>query len=620
MKLRILWLVASLALVVTACNEEPSGPADANPAEGPTSLSKGKSDIDVRDRYVIVFKNNVEDVDAATAQLMRGKGGTVHYRYRHAIKGFAATIPPQAVDGIRHNPNVETIEPDGLVYKNLTQNNPPNWGLDRIDQRNLPLDNSYTYQNEGEGVTVYIIDSGIRFDHQEFNTSSTNNTTRATSGYDFVDNDNNAYDCDGHGTHVAGTVGGLSVGVAKKVDLVAVRVLNCSGSGTWSGVIAGVDWVTANANHPAVANMSLGGGYYGPMNTAVENSISSGVVYAVSAGNSNYYACNYSPASAPNAITVGSTTSSDSRSSFSNYGTCVDIFAPGSGIYSSTMNTSSSYASWSGTSMASPHVAGVAALYLASNNNATPAQVTSAIITGATSGKVSNAGTGSPNLLLYNLIAGPPPTPTVPADPTLLTSNNVTSSSVDLAWVDNSSNETGFRIEYSTNSGSSWSSTNVGANVTSHQLTGLASSQAYDVRVFAFNGTGSSANPTNTVQFTTLSPPPPPPPPPPSLNMWVDDITPSTTPSRNNWYAHFTIKIVDANGPVSGATVSGNFGMDASGSATAVTNSNGECTVTTSKLNKRDYNASFTVTNVTASGYTYVPANNVETSDSVAKP
>lgn len=611
MKLRTLWLAAALVLLVSACNEEPSGPAGADPAQDPTSLSKEKSDIDVRDRYVIVFKDNVEDVDAMTAQLMRGKGGTVHFRYRHAIKGFAATIPPQAVDGIRHNPNVALIEPDGIVYKNATQNNPPSWGLDRIDQRNLPLDNSYTYQNEGEGVTVYIIDSGIRFDHQEFSTN------RATSGWDFVDNDNNAYDCDGHGTHVAGTVGGNNVGVAKKVSLVAVRVLNCSGSGTWSGVIAGVDWVTANASLPAVANMSLGGGYYSPMNTAVENSIAAGVVYAVSAGNSNYYACNYSPASAPNAITVGSTTSSDVRSSFSNYGTCVDVFAPGSSIYSSTMNTTSSYASWSGTSMASPHVAGVAALYLASNMNATPAQVTSAIVNNATSGVVSNPGTGSPNLLLYSLIAGPPPTPTVPADPTSLTYSNVTSSSADLAWTDNSGNETGFRIEYSTNSGSSWSSTTVGANVTSTTLTGLASSQAYDVRVFAYNGTGSSVNPTNTVSFTTLAPPPPP---PPLLNMWVSDITPSTTPSRNNWFAHFSVTIVDANGPVAGATVSGDFGMDAFGSASAVTDASGTCTFTTNKLNKKDMNASFTVTNVTASGHSYAPAMNVETSDSIAKP
>ncbi|MDT8323714.1 MAG: S8 family serine peptidase, partial [Bacteroidota bacterium] len=425
MKLRTIWLVAALVLLVTACNEEPSGPAGTEPADGATALPKEKSDIDVRDRYVIVFKDNVEDVDAVTAQLMRGKGGTVHFRYRHALKGFAATIPPQAVDGIRHNPNVELIEPDGIAYKNATQNNPPNWGLDRIDQRNLPLNSSYVYQNEGEGVTVYIIDTGIRFDHQEY-------YPRATSGWDFIDNDNDASDCDGHGTHVAGTVGGNSVGVAKKVSLVAVRVLNCNGSGTWSGVIAGVDWVTANANLPAVANMSLGGGYYSPLNTAVENSITSGVVYAVAAGNNNYYACNYSPASAPNAITVGSTTSSDSRSSFSNYGTCVDVFAPGSGIYSSTMNSTSSYASWSGTSMASPHVAGVAALYLAANNNATPAQVTSAIVNGATSGVVSNPGTGSPNLLLYSLIAGPVST-NPPASPSQLSATAAASAAeIDL--------------------------------------------------------------------------------------------------------------------------------------------------------------------------------------------
>ncbi len=611
MKFRNLWLAAAMVLLVTACNEEPAGPAGADPsAPGEASLSKSDGSIDVRDRYIVTFKDNVEDVDAMTDELMRGKGGKVHFRYRHALKGFAATIPAQAVEGMRRNPNVDVIEADGLVYKNATQNNPPSWGLDRIDQRNLPLSSSYTYQNGGEGVTAYIIDTGIRFDHQEYN-------GRAFSGYDFVDNDNNAYDCDGHGTHVAGTVGGTTVGVAKNVKLVAVRVLNCNGSGTWSGVIAGVDWVTANADLPAVANMSLGGGYFSLMNTAVENSISAGVVYAVSAGNSNANACNYSPASAPNALTVGSTTSSDYRSSFSNYGTCVDVFAPGSSIRSSTMTTTSSYANWSGTSMASPHVAGVAALYLSANTSATPSQVNAAIVNGATTGVISNAGTGSPNRLLYSLIAGPVTPPTVPADPTNLSYSNLTSTSVQLAWSDNSSDETGFRIERSTNGGSTWSTAGtVGANVTTFTDNSLSSGTTYHMRVYAYNGAGSSVNPTNTVSFTTPTPPPP----PPSADMWVSDITPSTTPSRNSWYAHFTVTIVDANGPVAGATVSGNFGLDASGSASAVTNSSGQVTVTTGKLNKKDNSASFTVTNVTASGHTYAPLLNVETTDSIAKP
>jgi subtilisin family serine protease len=616
MKSRLLLLVAAAMLLVTACNEEPAGPLTSDPSGGDATLSKADGSVDLKDRYIVVFRESVEDIDAATEQLMRGNSGKVHFRYRHAIKGFSATIPAQALEGMRRNPNVESIEPDGLVYKDLTQTNPPSWGLDRIDQRQLPLSNSYSYQNEGEGVDVYIIDTGIRFDHQEY-------YGRAVSGYDFVDNDNNAYDCDGHGTHVAGTVGGTTVGVAKKVKLIAVRVLDCNGSGTWSGVIAGIDWVTANANlpananTPAVANMSLGGGYFSLINTAVENSIASGVVYAVSAGNSNANACNYSPASAPNALTVGSTTSSDSRSSFSNYGTCVDVFAPGSNIRSSTMTTTSSYANWSGTSMASPHVAGVAALYLASNPSATVTQVNAAIINGATTGVVSNPGTGSPNRLLYNQIAGAPVTPTVPADPTSLGYSSLTSSSVVLTWTDNAGDENGFRIERSTNSGSTWTTAGtVGASITTFTDNGLAASTPYSMRVIAFNGAGDSG-PSNTVAFTTPATPPP----PSVINMWVSDITASTTAVRNNWYAEFTVTIVDAsNTPVAGATVTGAFGLNASGTASAVTNSSGQCTVTTSRLNKHASQASFTVTNVVASGYQYVSANNVKTTESIVKP
>ncbi|MCB2204572.1 S8 family serine peptidase [bacterium] len=704
MKQRSVWIAAALLLLVSACSEDPSGPAGNDPSNGASEeLQKGNADgIDIRDRYVVMFKDNVENVDAMTDELMRGNSGKVHYRYHHAIKGFAATIPPQAVEGIRHNPNVAIVEPDGIVSKNGTQNNPPSWGLDRIDQRYLPLDNTYNYPNQGEDVTAYIIDTGIRFDHQEYN-------GRAFSGWDFVQNDNDASDCDGHGTHVAGTVGGTTVGVAKKVTLIAVRVLNCQGSGTWSGVVAGVDWVTANASGPSVANMSLGGGYFSIINTAVENSIAAGVVYAVSAGNSNANACNYSPASAPNALTVGATTSSDGRSYFSNYGSCVDVFAPGSSIRSSTMNSTSSYANWSGTSMASPHVAGVAALYLSSNPNATPAQVNAAIVNGATSGVVSNPGSGSPNLLLYNMIAGPPPTPTVPADPSGLSVSNIGQNSADISWNDNSSNETGFRIEYKVSSNSTWSSTTVGSNVTNTTLSGLSSSTTYDVRVFAYNGTGDSQNPAGPASFTTTAPPTAPASPtllsasnvtensadlnwtdnsndetgfrieystnsgsswnsttvgadvssttlsglssgttydvrvwaynsagdspsatntvnfstqtpPPTPDMWVSGITATATPSKGkNWDAEFVITVTSSNGPVAGATVSGDFGGGANGSANAVTNSSGQCVVST-KCNHKAANASFTVTGVTASGYNYNALLNATSSETVNAP
>ncbi|MCZ7558447.1 MAG: S8 family serine peptidase [Bacteroidia bacterium] len=521
MNVRQYILLAAL-LVLTACGDEPSTPiseAEA-PSQRSAVLDDNESTIDVRDRYVVVFKESVRDVDRAVDEMTRGNGATVHFRYRHALKGFNATIPPQAVEALKKNPNVDYIEPDGIARK-TQQSNPPSWGLDRIDQRNLPLNQTYNYQNNGSGVRVYILDTGIRFNHQEYN-------GRAFSGWDFIQNDPDASDCDGHGTHVAGTVGGTSVGVAKGVTLIAVRVLDCNGSGSWGQVIAGIDWVTANHIKPAVANMSLGGGYYAPINTAVANSIAAGVVYAVSAGNSNANACNYSPASTPAALTIGSTTSGDVRSSFSNYGSCVDIFAPGSSIYSSTMTSTSSYQSSSGTSMASPHVAGVAALYLSAHPTATPAQVETAIKSNATTGVLSSIGSGSPNSLLYSLIAAPAgPVPNAPSN---LTVGSPTTSSLTLNWSDNSSDETGFRIERASSSNGPWSFVaNVGQNQTSYQNTGLASSTTYWYRVFAFNANGNSSA-SNTASGTTASPPPPPNPP---SNLVV--VSPTSSSLTLNW-------------------------------------------------------------------------------------
>jgi len=247
-------------------------------------------------------------------------------------------------------------------------------------------------------VTAYIIDTGIRMSHTQFG-------GRASSGYDFVDNDSNANDCHGHGTHVAGTVGGSTYGVAKGVTLKAVRVLDCSGSGTNSGVIAGINWVTSNhaAGAKAVANMSLGGSVSTSLDSAVSASIADGVVYAIAAGNSNRSACNSSPARVSSAITVGATTSTDARASYSNYGSCLDLFAPGSSITSSWYSSDTATNTISGTSMATPHVAGVAALYL-QGHTATPQQVRDAIVAAATSGVVSNRMPGSPNKLLYSLI------------------------------------------------------------------------------------------------------------------------------------------------------------------------------------------------------------------------
>ncbi|WP_444949430.1 S8 family peptidase [Micromonospora ureilytica] len=362
----------------------------------------------VPDSYIVVLKDSAVARDRVgdTAKRLSGRhGGTVARTYGAALRGFEATVSASAAARIAADPAVAYVEQNHTVSISGTQTNPPSWGLDRIDQRNLPLNSSYTYPNTASNVHAYIIDTGIRFSHNDFG-------GRATSGYDAVDG-GSADDCNGHGTHVAGTVGGSSYGVAKAVQLVGVRVLNCSGSGTNAGVIGGVDWVTANAIKPAVANMSLGGGANSSLDNAVRNSIASGVTYGLAAGNDNgANACNTSPARTTEAITVGSTTSSDARSSFSNVGTCLDIFAPGSSITSAWYNSNTATNTISGTSMATPHVVGAAALVASANPSWTPAQVRNQLVANATPNVVSNPGSGSPNLLLYVGDGGTTPPPT----------------------------------------------------------------------------------------------------------------------------------------------------------------------------------------------------------------
>ena len=381
-------------LVVSALSFSVSSPAAA---KGEAPILGANLSTAISSRYIVVFKAGTQGADvSAAAEHARGLGGQVDFVYESALTGFAANLPEQALFGLSHNPNVDFIEADQVMTIDATQS-PATWGLDRIDQRALPLNNTYNYNFTGAGVTAYIIDTGIRVSHNEFG-------GRASSGYDFVDNDSNADDCNGHGTHVSGTVGGSTYGVAKGVSLVAVRVLNCSGSGTTSGVIAGIDWVTSqHTTGKAVANMSLGGGPSTALDNAVRNSIADGVVYAIAAGNSNRNACNFSPARTAEAITVGATTSTDARASYSNKGSCLDLFAPGSSITSAWITTNTATNTISGTSMATPHVTGVAALYL-EGHNGTPLQVRNAIVGAATPNVVGNPGKNSPNLLLYSLV------------------------------------------------------------------------------------------------------------------------------------------------------------------------------------------------------------------------
>jgi subtilisin family serine protease len=319
--------------------------------------------------------------------------GEIRHVYQSALNGFAVQMSAEDAERLSQDFRVKYVEEDGLVTADVTQSNPP-WGLDRIDQRNRPLSGTYTYNWTGSGVRAYVIDTGILTSHTQFG-------GRASNVFDAFGG--NGSDCNGHGTHVAGTIGGSTYGVAKSSLPRGVRVLNCSGSGSNSGVIAGVDWVRTNHIAPAVANMSLGGGASSALDTAVNNLSNAGVTIAVAAGNSNADACGSSPARAANAITVGSTTTSDARSSFSNFGPCLDIFAPGSGILSAWWTSTTATATLSGTSMASPHVAGAAALYKQANPSASAGTIRNALVNNATTNVISGAGSGSPNRLLYTL-------------------------------------------------------------------------------------------------------------------------------------------------------------------------------------------------------------------------
>lgn len=364
--------------------------AGAAPAPAMGKIYGADAATAVSGSYIVML-----DHKADKAKLAKEYGGKLKRNYSSAINGFSASgLSRTEAKRLAADPAVSKVVQNKKFHVDATQNNPPSWGLDRIDQTETAGDNAYTYPDSaGEGVTAYVIDTGVRITHEEFE-------GRASYGYDAVDDDDDAADGYGHGTHVAGTIAGATYGVAKKAKIVAVRVLDDSGSGTTEQVVAGIDWVTANHEGPSVANMSLGGGVDEALDAAVQKSIASGVTYGVAAGNESGDASEGSPSRVPEAITVASSTVDDEQSSFSNYGSVVDIYAPGSDITSSWNDSDTGSNTISGTSMATPHVVGAAALYLAGHPDATPAEVSTALTDGATPDAISNATEGTANKLL----------------------------------------------------------------------------------------------------------------------------------------------------------------------------------------------------------------------------
>jgi subtilisin family serine protease len=361
-----------------------------------------RSERPIPNSYIVVLRDDVTDLtgrdvgnisDALTGRY----SGTVKNIYRDALKGYSVEMTPETAETLSRHKWVKYVEEDSEILEQATTQAPATWGISRIDHRRFmwPLDQNYTYSATGLGVNVYVIDTGVLTTHPDFE-------GRATEPFsiDYTPIEN----CNGHGTHVAGTIGSKTYGVAKNVNIHSIRVFPCSGGTALSNVLAGLDFVVRQAIRPAVANLSIGTSYSTAFEDAVQIMIDSGITAVVAAGNESENACSHSPAHLPDALTVGSLTASDQRDSMSNYGSCVDIFAPGVAIMSTWNRPDLPANLLSGTSTASPHVAGAAALYLETHRWASPTEVNSLIAASATRGAIQNVGDGSPNRLLYSLL------------------------------------------------------------------------------------------------------------------------------------------------------------------------------------------------------------------------
>ena len=525
---RVRFACAAAVIFLAGCIEDQVTEPRA-PEPLVSRAAAGRPGKKIPGQYIVRLRDDVHGVPSMAAAIASAHGGVVRKTFTRAIKGFSIQIPDAAVAAVAKHPQVLYVEQNAVVRAIVDQTD-ATWGIDRVDQRDLPLSSTYTYNATGDGVDVYIVDTGVRFTHRDFG-------GRAVSGIDLIDYDDYADDCYGHGTHVAGTVGGRTYGVAKHVRLISVRVLDCDGSGTYEGVIAGVDWITGHhqLGQPAVANMSLAGYYSQALNDAVTASVNAGVVYAVAAANSYEDACYYSPASAPAAITVGATNLNDVEAEYSNRGACLDIWAPGDWITSAFVYDDNSAESLSGTSMAAPHVAGASALYLQSNPNASPSDVENALKANASTGRITwydpygykpaPPSAGEDYLLYTGFIAAV--APPAPAAPTTLTATAVSFSGISLAWADNSTNENAFTIERCQDNGFACTEftllAQIGANSRSYHDSGLSGSSTYRYRVSAYNSGGASSLSNEAVAAT----PPPPPPPAAPTNLTATAVSTS---------------------------------------------------------------------------------------------
>ena len=572
---RITALLASLALVLTLV------PAAAMAAPSATGT------------WIVQLRADVNSATEA-GPLARAQGGSVGHVYRHAMNGFSFRGSAAGASALARNPKVTIVEADAEVWLDTTQTG-ATWGLDRIDQRARPLDGNYTYDTTGDGVTAYVIDSGIRFSHSQFG-------GRAVLGRDLVGDGQNGNDCNGHGTHVAGTIGGSVHGVAKEVTLVSVRVFGCTGGSSWSTIIAGINWAIEHHEDnpgPAVANMSLGGGASSSVDTATNSLINSGVATAVAAGNGDFLgrqanACNYSPARVAAAMTISATNSSDAKVSWANYGNCVDWFAPGVSITSAWHTSNTATNTISGTSMATPHTAGVAALYLEANPTGSPSTVRDAIYEGTTKGIVTSSSTAN-NHLLFSLLTGggtePPPDENIPpvAGDDAATTDEGVPTTIDVLANDSDA-DSGDTLTVASATQADNGTTVVNADDT---ITYTPDTDFFGTDSFTYLVTDGTDSGTGTVTITVNEVPTEPPPGDGSFSV---DLAGSSTSQGSTWTAIVTVTATDSSAnPVAGVEVSGlwNDGSDGGCSTT----SSGTCAFGKPGVRKRVGSVTFEVTN-----------------------